>query len=113
MRLDKGLSWISWVACEGSAAVDLAPSPQVHTATTLGPTVCRHITHTVYNTHPPNVITHISEVTKEEEEGPLVASAPSAAPSHLAAVVAIWQIWICWIVRKGLSSAGEIHFSEH
>ena len=74
MRLDKGLSWISWVACEGSAAVDLAPSPQVHTHTHV-------LTHSSINSrlfaahaemHASNVVTHN---TVDAKETPLVASA--------------------------------------
>ena len=72
MRLDKGLSWIS---CEGSAAVDLAPSPQVHTHTHV-------LTHSNINSRlfaahaemhaSANVVTHN---TVDAKETPLGASA--------------------------------------
>ena len=77
MRSDKGLSWISWVACEGSAAVDLAPSPQVHTHTHV-------LTHSNINSRlfaahaemhaSANMVTHN---TVDAKETPLGASASS------------------------------------
>ena len=76
MRSDKGLSWISWVACEGGAAVDLAPSPQVHTHTH---TVLTHsnINSRLFAAHAEmhasaNVVTHN---TVDAKETPLGASA--------------------------------------
>ena len=75
----KGLSWISWVACEGSAAVDLAPSPQVHTHTHTHTHILTHsnINSRLFAAHAEmhasaNMVTHN---TVDAKETPLGASA--------------------------------------